>query len=811
MRVVIARTVASMFWLGTALYALLSAIPFAFKQFLEPQLVPAVTAFAAWHSWLSLAALCLTAAVLAPWAGRHHRAVQAFLGAWAAVTAVAFATGGLVTLAPSTLALTVSVGALIPPIWLALLDLSEPVGDVAPTPTESSPAGDFLACATAALLITGTHAVLTVAAGGLSSAWLVGLGRSVVLHLLVFSFAFALISIVRGAACLAPRPVAVESWLARTVIAALLALVMQRVVLASLSFTGGAATVVAMAFGVTLAVVLSPVGTRVAGGVEGALSGVVPGWATASPVLTLLWGVVAMSVVAGLEIAVSASDWNFTIAKLIAVGSWLVALATGLRAVRVYLPHVAASRSTAAVAPYAACLMILGVAQFGVSATAAPSDAGTAAWISRDVSSRLIADTLTPPAPTDAGLYQYLQANTNIPRSTHVDPVSVAFAPLAGPSTRRPHIFLFVVDSLRRDYLSPYNPRVTFTPSIARFAAESTVFERAFTRYGGTGLAVPSIWVGGMTLHKQYVTPFAPMNTLSKLLAAEDYQQAISMEQIVQTIMPADAPVEPLDADLTVKHHRLCGTLLDVRNRLDRLVASERPLFVYSLPQDIHIATLAREGNTAIDSADYSGFHPAYASRVRRMDACFGEFVADLKARGLYDDSIIILTSDHGDSLGEQGRMGHAYTIFPEIVQVPLLVHVPPALQSTFSARPAELAFTSDITPSLYTLLGHTPEAPASIFGTSLFVAPGAAPARRPDAEVVASSYGSVYGALLDNGRRMYIIDAVGLQEHVYELDGSASGRAVTVSGRDRDTGQRAIRAAIAEISRFYGYRAGAF
>ena len=51
---------------------------------------------------------------------------------------------------------------------------------------------------------------------------------------------------------------------------------------------------------------------------------------------------------------------------------------------------------------------------------------------------------------------------------------------------------------------------------------------------------------------------------------------------------------------------------------------------------------------------------------MRRLDGCFGAFVDDLKASGLYDDSLIVLTSDHGDSLGEQGRMGHAYTVFPK-------------------------------------------------------------------------------------------------------------------------------------------------
>jgi arylsulfatase A-like enzyme len=228
---------------------------------------------------------------------------------------------------------------------------------------------------------------------------------------------------------------------------------------------------------------------------------------------------------------------------------------------------------------------------------------------------------------------------------------------------------------------------------------------------------------------------------------------------------------------------------------------------VYSLPQDVHISSITREGSTPIDAGEYGGFNAAYASRVARLDACFGEFIDDLKARGLYDQSVVILTSDHGDSLGEEGRMGHAYTIFPEIIQVPLLVHLPAALRPDFSADPSATAFTSDISPSLYALLGHAPARPSELFGQPLFHTAASAPSIRQSAEVVASSYGSVYGALLDDARKLYIIDAVSLREHVYELDGSAAGRSVPVRAADRDAGQRAVRATVDEIARFYAYR----
>ena len=421
----------------------------------------------------------------------------------------------------------------------------------------------------------------------------------------------------------------------------------------------------------------------------------------------------------------------------------------------------------------------------------------------------MIADALAPPASvSDTGLVDFLQQHTNIPRSTRVEPVTIDLAALDGaPAAVRPHIFVFVVDSLRRDYVSPYNPRVTFTPALERFARESTVFERAFTRYGATGLSVPSLWVGGLVLHKQYVTPFAPMNTLARLLEHEQYAQWISMDNILDVILPPSARRSPLDADVQVADFRLCRTLGEIRGRLDRLKAGGPPAFVYSLPQDVHIATITREGAAPVDGASYGAFYAPYASRVRRLDACFGEFIDDLKSRGLFDHSLIVVTADHGDSLGEQGRMGHAYTIFPEILQVPLIVHLPSAWAGVRADTSAP-AFTTDLTPTLYALLGHEPRPPAAFFGRPLFRKDGApAPPRSTDPQVVASSYGSVYGTLLDDARRLYVFDGIALREYAYELDGTGAGRSTAIADEDRVRGQRAIRETVEGIARLYRYR----
>jgi hypothetical protein len=806
MRIVWSRIVVAVFWLFTAGYCLLSAVPFASEQFLRPRLVPALATFADWHPWISLTALLATTAGLEPWLRARHRSVFLFVAGWALIAAVLFVAPPLSQLEPSTTALVLALLSLVPPTWLPMMDLRRAATVALPRPGDGTDdvRRDFAACAMAALVVTAIHAVAAIPYAlpfGAGSAGLSVLD-SLLTHLVVFSGVFAILCVIRGASRLISTRHAVEGWVARGVMALVLALFIFTIVLRPLSMVGLPAVLVAAAFGVSLAATFGPRATGAAPGVAQALSGLAPRWATRSWPAGVAWLAVVAVGIWSVEQRAASTDWNFTIAKSAAFTSWLLVLAATLR----LLPALARGPAWL---PFVLCLAVLGL---DVAASRPTVSAASAidAWKGRDPSLRLISDSLAPAASvSDEGLADFLQVHTNIPRRTSVQPVTIDLATLDGaPGATRPHIFVFVIDSLRRDYLSPYNDRVTFTPAIERFARESIVFERAFTHYGATGLSVPSLWVGGLVLHKQYVTPFAPMNTLGKLVEHERYEQWISMDNILDVILPPSERRTPLDARTQVADFRMCATLAEIRGRLGQVETENPPVFAYSLPQDIHVSVITREGAAPVDNESYGSFYAPYASRIRRFDRCFGEFIDDLKARGLFDRSIIVVTSDHGDSLGEQGRMGHAYTIFPEIMQVPLLVHLPPGMAEEHHADTSAPAFTTDLTPTLYALLGHEPARPAPFFGRPLFrKKTDSPPPRSMQPELLASSYGSVYGALSDDARRLYILDAIALHEYAYELDGSAAGRQVSVTDEDRARGQQAIRTTVEAIAQFYGYQ----
>jgi len=87
-----------------------------------------------------------------------------------------------------------------------------------------------------------------------------------------------------------------------------------------------------------------------------------------------------------------------------------------------------------------------------------------------------------------------------------------------------------------------------------------------------------------------------------------------------------------------------------------------------------------------------------YDSEIAFTDQYVGQVFAALKRNNLYDDSLIILLSDHGEELMEHGKTGHAKTVFNEVLSVPLIIKFPRQQRS----RVVSGAFTLlDLAPSL--------------------------------------------------------------------------------------------------------------
>ncbi|MHC4456465.1 MAG: sulfatase-like hydrolase/transferase [Planctomycetota bacterium] len=95
-----------------------------------------------------------------------------------------------------------------------------------------------------------------------------------------------------------------------------------------------------------------------------------------------------------------------------------------------------------------------------------------------------------------------------------------------------------------------------------------------------------------------------------------------------------------------------------------------------------------------------------YAGEIAYADHCIGLVLSKLKKLGLYDSTLIIITADHGEMLGEHGESDHLYFIYQSAIKVPLIFKLPGQRKSK---RIEDLVGIIDIVPTVCSLLGIQP------------------------------------------------------------------------------------------------------
>jgi len=814
------RVIVVLFFLLTSIYCLLAWIPFTYQQVVKGGLLQALNLFARWHPQAYWVVLAVTVATLMPdlrrpglrWIAAAFLVTHVAVGVWLLCDPL------LASLCNEMRSFHWSLVTLVPLLWLAVLDW---IGHWGRTEwaafRRAEDACIFHATWQSAVFLSlvyaGVFQLRSTVAIGAAGGW-IALISSLASHLTVLFGIFVGLHLIRSLASLTPWPSPMEFALSNALTGGILWTIVRVLVFNAVSFDGSLALIYATALSFAIMATLSGLSLRFW---RNERHGPATGLALA--VLPFSLGrfrsharqMLKLAAIAGFACVLAAKtavmDWNYLVQKLTVLGIWVLAFSTVYTWGRAQpLPSDDAATGRGRML-FIAMIAVIGYRMTASAMVTRPQlGAALEAYAGFDVSFRIIRDMLSPP-PRDISFYSFLRANTNIPRSIPVNPVEIAMTgQLAASGRPQPNVFLFVIDSLRRDYVAPYNPAVDFTPNLADFSRESVTFRNAFTHYGGTGLSEPSIWVGGMMLHKQYVTPFGPMNTLQKLIRAEKYQPFVSLDPILNTVVESVPNLIELDRNKLNMEFDLCATVAELEDKLATVSPVGAPVFAYTQPQNLHISVIERQGAKSIDDGRYPGYYAPYASRVRRIDACFGHFVKFLKDHGLYETSIVVFTADHGDSLGEQGRWGHAYALVPEIVRIPLMVHLPAGLQHLRYDSNA-VAFSTDLTPSLYYLLGHPPSLKNEIFGRPLFTrTQDEQVLRHRDHYMIAASYAAVYAILSDEGRSLFVSDAVDEQDSYWEMD-DRSGRSGWVSGRTQEQGQTLIREGITRINELYKFQ----
>jgi arylsulfatase A-like enzyme len=278
------------------------------------------------------------------------------------------------------------------------------------------------------------------------------------------------------------------------------------------------------------------------------------------------------------------------------------------------------------------------------------------------------------------------------------------------PAPRPPQrILLITIDTLRADALSCYRAQTPRTPAIDALAGDSVVFRRAWSPAPWTLPALASAMTG-VSPQVHLATGLGDrvpdrLTTIAEALRRAGYRTAalvsspllgreVNLAQGFReyTAFPGATGKKPADPD------QLAG----VASRWLRSQGKD-PFFLWVHFYDPHIPYdppapylrgmepppgvgphLTAEEHLAIrlhqrtpSPAEREWIRQLYGAEVRWVDAAVGSLIADLKKSGLYEDTLVILLSDHGEELWEHGSVGHGHTLFEELLRVPLLVKLP--------------------------------------------------------------------------------------------------------------------------------------
>lgn len=277
-------------------------------------------------------------------------------------------------------------------------------------------------------------------------------------------------------------------------------------------------------------------------------------------------------------------------------------------------------------------------------------------------------------------------------------------------------VVLISIDTLRSDHLPIYGYKDVETPAIQSLRNDAILFERAYSNVPLTLPAHASLFTGvSPTAHGVHdnlgYRLVAKVPTLAELLKASGYATGAAVSAVVLSGGSGlfrgfdlyEDSVEPTEAHEALSRVQRPGDESEalLLKWLDG--SSSGPFFAFLHLYEPHAPYEPKEPFRSRFASPYDG-------EIATADGIVGHFLARLKEKGQYDRSLVILLSDHGESLGEHGEDEHGIFLYRSSLQVPLLVKLPgsggrPPLAGSAVSKPVQLT-------DIFTTVGKTLEIP---------------------------------------------------------------------------------------------------
>jgi arylsulfatase A-like enzyme len=274
-------------------------------------------------------------------------------------------------------------------------------------------------------------------------------------------------------------------------------------------------------------------------------------------------------------------------------------------------------------------------------------------------------------------------------------------------ATRPNNVLLITVDTLRADHLSCYGYPWKTSPYIDRLASEGTRFDRAYTVIPLTGPAHLSLFSGrypqehGARRNGEAMVSERAIPALPQILRVNGYSTAgfISGWPLNGRLTHINDWFDHYDEDLPRRYQLFNSSRWaeDVTPRaiqwLEKSRPKDRPFFLWvhyfdpHSPYEFreHFADLESNGSSSPSSISDEAMKERirnYDTEVAYTDWYIGKLLAAIDHLNLRDSTVVVLTADHGESLGEHNYVGHGRQLYENIIRIPLIVRVPGTIQS---------------------------------------------------------------------------------------------------------------------------------
>ncbi len=287
------------------------------------------------------------------------------------------------------------------------------------------------------------------------------------------------------------------------------------------------------------------------------------------------------------------------------------------------------------------------------------------------------------------------------------------------PKEKEKNVLLITIDTLRVDRVSAYSEEYVQTPHIDELASEGILFTRAFAHNPLTLASHVNILTGttplfhgisdnaGYKLEERFLTIAEHLKSqgysTGAFVGAFPVDSRFGLDQGFDVYDDHYGTKSPLEFFYVERKAE------DVINPALRWLEKQGGLwFAWVHLFDPH--------QPYLPSPEFAQKYPydLYSGEVAYVDAQLSRLFEFLKKSGSFEKTIVVLTADHGEGLGDHGEKTHSYFAYNSTIHVPLVFYVP----GLSSRRVSENVCHVDIFPTICELLGYT--VPGHIQGESL-------------------------------------------------------------------------------------------